>query len=209
MPTILNRTPLDPVRHALAMQHVFLSSSTPFDLLADQMCPQKNFLLNLSAKIPLDLKKKTFFQILQTEELFPLNEPIAAHCFLRGIEPNELFNRSLHNLPVSNSAELLSTYFREQFGSQMFVSTSSWDEKFTGRLADESFDRVALLSALINDTKFSSDLFEQLEKDLKKTPWKTLSKRWHENEFDEQRFDELINDVQTLNEQLHHQYDLI
>lgn len=207
MPTIFSPTPVDPIRQALAIQHVFFSCSTPLDVLVDHLCPQKNFLLKLSSKIPLELEKTSFFQQLQTNELLPLDDPIAVRCFIRGIDENQLFNRSLHNLPFSTSAELLSTFFNEKFGSKTFVSTSSWTDKFSGRFSNEYFDRIPLITALSNEPKFSADLIEKLDKDLKKIRWKTLSQRWSENEFDEQRFDELVNDVQTLNEQSHHRFD--
>jgi hypothetical protein len=74
----------------------------------------------------------------------------------------------------------------------MFLSMNSWIEKY---------DHMNILTGLINDENYSLKFFENLLKEIKKINWKLLSKRWQENDYDEQLFEQLINDLNTLHEQ--------
>jgi hypothetical protein len=58
-----------------------------------------------------------------------------------------------------------------------------------------------ILTGLINDDKISFDFFDHLLNEMKKINFKVVSKRWQENDFDEQIFEQLMNDLHTLHEQ--------
>jgi hypothetical protein len=195
MPTIVpSLNSCDTYELGLAIQQSLISSTISLDLLADRLCPMKKHFLNLLAKIPLELNHKTLFQYLENnpDKLFELNHPIACHYFLRGIEQKQLYNRSLYNFNIQTSGDLISTYLREQYGSKMFVSTDSWIEKY---------DNMSILTGLINDDDYSFEFFDKLVRKMKKMNYKVLSKRWQENDFDEQMFEQLTNDLNTLHEQ--------
>ena len=199
MPTIACLNPIAPELLGLAIHHSLFSPTLSLDLLADRLCPAKASLLDLFWKIPLDLKKKTLHGYLDTTDLFPLNRPLACHCFLRGIEQKALYNPSLYKLNISTSAELLATYLREQYGSNMFLSSDSWVEPF----ANYQGESISLLTALINDPQSASATFARLQKEISKSSYKVLSKRWEENEFDQAAFEQVLTDLETL----HGQYE--
>ena len=128
----------------------------------------------------------------EINDLFQLNNPISCHYFIRGIDKNQLYNQSLHNLNIETSSDLISIYLRERYGSKMFISTNSWIEKY---------DHMSLLTGLVNDDYNSYHLLNYLFNEMKKINYKLLSKRWEENDFDEQMFEQLMNDLNSLQEQ--------
>jgi hypothetical protein len=201
MPIISCLDQADPVRLALAIQHALFSPTLTLDLLADQMCPMKTNLLNLFWKLPWDLHETTLYNYLQDNDLLTLTNPLACHCFLRGIHQQQLCNTSLYKLSFSTSADLIDRYLREQYESNVFLSTHSWLETFSGKFVRQTFDNAALLSALTNDQDYSVKFIGQLRQDLKKINYKQLSKRWEENDFDEQTFDQLVNEINISYEQ--------
>jgi hypothetical protein len=140
----------------------------------------------------LELNHQTFYNYLEKTDLFQLPNPIACYFFLRGIEEKQLYNQSLYNFNIQTSGDLFATYLREQYGSKMFLSTNSWIEKY---------DHMNILTGLINDDKISFDFFDHLLNEMKKINFKVVSKRWQENDFDEQIFEQLMNDLHTLHEQ--------
>jgi hypothetical protein len=176
----------------LAIQHSLYSSLIPLDLLADRLCPMKKHFLNLFSQIPLELNRQTFYNYLEKTNAFQSTNPIACHYFIRGIEEKQLYNQSLYQFNIQTSGELFATYLREQYGSKLFVSTDSWIEKY---------DQMNILTGLINDENYSLNFFNNLVKEMKKINWKLLSKRWQENDFDEQIFEQLMNDLNFLHEQ--------
>ena len=191
MPTFACLNQLDPYELGLAIQHSLISCDLSLDILADRLCPSKKTFLKLFSKIPLELKDDTLFNYLEKTDLFQLNNPISCHYFLRGIEQKQLYNHSIYNFNIQTSSDLISTYLREQYGSKMFISTNSWIEKY---------DHMSLLTGLVNDEKYSFDFFDNLFTNMKKMKFKVLSKRWEENDFDEQNFDQMMNDLNTLHE---------
>jgi len=192
MPTSTYLKPIDDYQLGLTIQHSLLSSSISLDLLADRLCPMKKNFLNLFSKIPLNLNHQTLYNYLEKNDLFQLQNPIACHYFLRGIEENQLYNQSLYHFNIQTSGDLMSIYLREQYGTRMFLSMNSWIEKY---------DHMNILTGLINDENYSLKFFDNLLKEIKKINWKLLSKRWQENDYDEQLFEQLINDLNTLHEQ--------
>jgi hypothetical protein len=190
MPTCLSS--MDDYYLGLTIQHSLFSSLIPLDLLADRLCPMKKNFLNLFSQIPLELNHQTFYHYLEKLNLFQSMNPIACHYFIRGIEQQQLYNQSLYHFNIPTSGELFATYLREQFGSKLFVSTDSWIEKY---------DHMNILTGLINDTNYSLNFFDNLLKEMKKINWKLLSKRWQENDYDEQIFEQLMNDLNFLHEQ--------
>jgi hypothetical protein len=193
MPTIncLNNQN-DDYKLSLSIQNSLLSSSYPLDILADYLCPMKKNFLNLFSQIPFDLNHQTLYNYLEKQDLFQLNHPIACHCFIRGIEQKQLYDQSLYNFNIQTSEELISIYLREKYGKNIFVSTNSWIEKY---------DHMNILTGLINDDKYSADFYDNLLKEINKINWKLLSKRWEENDFDEQIFEQMRNDLNNLSEQ--------
>jgi hypothetical protein len=191
MPTIncLNHT--DDYKLGLAIQHSLISSSCTLDILADRLCPMKKNFLNLFSQIPFDLNGQTLYNYLEKTDLFQLTNPISCHYFIRGIEQKQLYNQLLYKFNIQTSGDLISTYLSEQYGTKMFLSTNSWIEKY---------DQMNILTGLINDEKYSFDFFDNLLNEMKKINWKLISKRWQENDFDEQVFEQLINDINTLHE---------
>jgi hypothetical protein len=192
MPTLTCFDPIDNYQLGLTIQHSLYSSLFPLDILADRLCPMKKNFLNLFSKIPLELNHQTFYNYLEKTDLFQLPNPIACYFFLRGIEEKQLYNQSLYNFNIQTSGDLFATYLREQYGSKMFLSTNSWIEKY---------DHMNILTGLINDDKISFDFFDHLLNEMKKINFKVVSKRWQENDFDEQIFEQLMNDLHTLHEQ--------
>lgn len=192
MPTINCFNHTDDYHLGLAIQHSLLSSLTPLDVLADRLCPMKKHLLNLFSQIPFELNQQTLYNVLEKTDIFQLEQPIACHYFLRGIPQEQLYNQSLYKFNIQTSGDLISTYLQEQYGSKMYLSTNSWTEKY---------DQMNILTGLINDEKYSANFFDNLLKGIKKINWKVLSKRWEENGFDEQAFEQLTNDINTLQEQ--------
>jgi hypothetical protein len=192
MPTINCFNHTDDYYLGLAIQHSLLSSLTPLDVLADRLCPMKKHLLNLFSQIPFELNQQTLYNVLEKTDIFQLQQPLACHYFLRGISQEQLYNQSLYKFNIQTSGDLISTYLQEQYGSKMFLSTNSWTEKY---------DQMNILTGLVNDEKYSTNFFGNLLKDIKKIKWKVLSKRWEENGFDEQAFEQLTNDINTLQEQ--------
>jgi hypothetical protein len=192
MPTITSLNSMDPYKLGLAIQHSLISSDISLDILADRLCPMQKKFLNLFSKIPLDLKQQTLFNYLENNDVFQLTNPISGHYFLRGIEQKQLYNQSLYNFNIQTSGDLISTYLREQYGSNMFLSTNSWVEKY---------DHMSLLTGLINDDNYSFEFFDKLLNKMKKINYKLLSKRWEENDFDQQNFEQLMNDLTALHEQ--------
>ncbi|CAF2754498.1 unnamed protein product [Rotaria sp. Silwood2] len=192
MPTIACLNEFDIYKLSLSIQHSLLSSTLTPDLLADHLCPMKKNFLNLFSKIPLNLNHKTLFNYLELNDLFQLNKPISCHYFIRGIEQKQLYNKELYNLNISTSSELISTYLREQYGTKMFISTNSSIEKY---------DNMSFITGLFNDDEYSFKFFDYLLTNMKKINYKTLSQRWQENDFDEQIFEQLMNNLNTLHEQ--------
>lgn len=198
MPTIPCLNQADPELLALAIHHSLFSPSLSLDLLADRLCPMKASLLNLFWKIPLNLQKKTLHAYLEaTTDLFPTKSPLAWHSFLRGIEQKDLYNASLYKFNISNSADLMSTYLREQYGSNMSLSSDSWVEAYPNYRGES----ISLLTALVNDPQSASATFAQLKTEMSKLSYKVLSKRWEENDFDQTAFEQVITDLETLHEQ--------
>ncbi|CAF0860987.1 unnamed protein product [Adineta steineri] len=194
MPTLTCSNYDDTYKLGLAIQHSLLSTTLTQDILVDRLCPMKKNFLNLVSTIPFELKHKTLYHYLEnsTDNVFQLTKPIACHYFLRGIDRNELYNQSLYKLNVETSADLIEIYLREQYGSKMFVSSDSWVEKY---------NHMSLITGLINDDNYSFDYFNNLLNKMKKMNYKLLSKRWHENDFDEQMFEQMMNDLNSLHEQ--------
>lgn len=192
MPTLTGLNPTADYQLGLAIQHSLFSSMTPLDILADRLCPMKKNFLNLFYEIPLELKHEYFYNFLEKTDRFQMSNPLACHYFIRGIEQNQLYNQSLYRFNITNSADLLSTYFREEYGSKLYLSTDSWTEKY---------DEMNILTGLINEQNYSVKFFEELIEEMKKLNWKTLSKRWQENDFEEQNFEQLFNDLHILTEQ--------
>lgn len=192
MPTLPCLDPTDDEQLGLAIQHSLFSSMTPLDVLADRLCPMKKNLLHLSYRIPFELNKDYFYNYLEKTDLFQMSNPLACHYFIRGIDQDQLYNQSLYKFNIPTSGELLSTYLNEQYGSNLFVSTNSWREKY---------DQMNIFTGLINDTNMSMKFVENLIEEMKKINWKTLSKRWQENEFDEQDFEQLIDQLNCLHEE--------
>ncbi|CAF3322338.1 unnamed protein product [Rotaria socialis] len=182
----------DKSKLSLSIQHSLLHSNVTLDLLADRLCPMKKHFLKLFSKIPLDLHDKTLHNYLDFNDIFRLEKPLACHYFIRGIEQKQLYNQDVYNFNIQTSAELIATYLREQYGTKMFLSTDSWIEKY---------DHMSFITGLFNDDSYSLKFFENLKDDLKKINYKTVSKRWEENEFDEQMFEQLMNNLNTLHEQ--------
>lgn len=192
MPTIACLNNNDNSNLALSIQHSLIPSNLTLDLLADRLCPMKNFYLNLHSKIPVDLKHKTLHNYLELNDEFHLEKPISCHYFIRGIEQKELYNRNLYNFNVQTSAELVEVYLHEQYGKKVFVSTDSWTDKY---------ENTSFITGLFNDNNYSLKLFENLKDEISKISYKTLSKRWEENDFDEQAFEQLRNNINSLNDQ--------
>lgn len=192
MPTIISPENLDPYHSSLAIQHSLYSSLIPLDVLADRLCPSKQTLLRLFSKIPLDLHSSTLMNYLEKTDIFSTLNPSAAHLFIRGIDQKQLYNQSVYKFNIQTSGELIEKFLQEEYNSHMFLSTNSWNEKY---------DDMNLLAGLINDEKFSSKYFENLLNNFKKTNLKLISKRWQEYNFDEQIFEQLINDLNFLHEQ--------
>ncbi|CAF1050526.1 unnamed protein product [Adineta ricciae] len=196
MPTVPCLDSLDTDNLALAIQHSLISSDVTLDLLADRLCPMKKNLLNLVWKIPLELKHRTLFYYLENsanENVFPMTNPIGCHYFLRGIQQKQLYDHALYNFNnIETSADLIATYLREQYSSKMFISTNSWTEKY---------DCMSLLTGLINDNNSSFEFFDKLLIKMKKMNYKLLSKRWEENDFDEQMYEHLMNELSNMHEQ--------
>lgn len=192
MPTINSLNSSDDYHLSLAIQHSLISSIYPLDILADRLCPMKKTFLNLSSQIPLELNsQQTLYNYLEKTNLFQFDQPLSCHYFLRGIQQEQLYNQVLYKFNIQTSADLLSTYLKEMYGEKMFISTDSSIDKY---------DHMNILTGLINDNKYSHDFFDNLLKEMKKFNWKLLSKRWEENDFDEQAFEQLINDLNTLQE---------
>ena len=200
MPTVACRSSLDSISLALAIQHALLSSTTRLDVLADRLCPMKNNLLHLFETIPLNLNHKTLHNYLESNSLFAFTDPIACHCFTRGIEQAKLYDSSLYNFNIPTAGELISAYLSEQFGSKMFVSSHSWTDKFHGTLSKRHYDRISMLAGLVNDRAASFRCFDDLSREVRKIKFKVLSKRWEENGFDEDRYEQLTNNLNTLTE---------
>ncbi|CAF0942042.1 unnamed protein product [Rotaria sordida] len=196
MPTIPCLNELDKYNLSLSIQHSLLlsssSSTLTLDLLADSLCPMKKNFLNLFSKIPLNLNDKTLFNYLELDDLFQLKKPIGCHYFIRGIEQKQLYNQKLYNFNILTSADLISTYLREQYGTKIFLSTNSSIEKY---------NHMSFITGLFNDDEYSLNFFDYLFNNIKKINYKRLSKRWEENDFDEQMFEQLINNLNTLHEQ--------
>ena len=193
MPTLTCLNPSADYQLGLAIQHSLFSSTTPLDVLADRLCPMKKNFLNLFYQIPFELKSDQYlYNFLEKTDLFKLTDPLACHYFIRGIEQNQLYNQSLYHFNITNSADLLSTFFSEEYGSKLYLSTDSWTKKY---------DEMNILTGLINEQNSSVKFFEELIEEMKKIKWKTLSKRWEENEFEEQNFEQLFNDLNSLSEQ--------
>ncbi|CAF3409763.1 unnamed protein product [Rotaria sp. Silwood1] len=192
MPTITCLNELDKYKLSLSIQHSLLSSTLTLDLLADRLCPMKKNFLNLFSHIPLNLNHKTLFNYLELNDVFKLKQPISCHYFIRGIEQKQLYNQQIYNFNISTSSELISSYLREQYGTKMFLSTNSWIEKY---------DDMSFITGLFNDDEYSLKFFDYLLTNMKKINYKTLSKRWQENDFDEQMFEQLINNLNSLHEQ--------
>ncbi|CAF0791639.1 unnamed protein product [Rotaria sp. Silwood1] len=192
MPTITCLNELDKYKLSLSIQHSLLSSTLTLDLLADRLCPMKKNFLNLFSHIPLNLNHKTLFNYLELNDVFQLKQPISCHYFIRGIEQKQLYNQQIYNFNISTSSELISSYLREQYGTKMFLSTNSWIEKY---------DDMSFITGLFNDDEYSLKFFDYLLTNMKKINYKTLSKRWQENDFDEQMFEQLINNLNSLHEQ--------
>ena len=192
MPTLTGLDPSADYQLGLAIQHSLFSSITPLDVLADRLCPMKRNFLHLIYRIPFEFDEQYFYNFLEKTDLFQLPDPLACHYFIRGIEQSQLYNQSLYRFNISTSADLLSTYFREQYGSKLYLSTDSWAEKY---------DEMTLLTGLVNEQSSSGKVFDELIEEMKKVNWKTLSKRWQENQFEEQNFEQLIDDLNALSEQ--------
>lgn len=192
MPTIACLHENDYNKLALSIQNCLLSSTIALDVLADRLCPMKKYYLNLFSKIPLDLEKATLFNYLEVNNLFKLKDPLSCHYFIRGIEQKQLYDRKLYSFNINTSAELILTYIREKYGSKLFASTNSWIDKY---------DNMALMTGLFNDDYYSSKLFDELRTNVKKMNYKCLSKRWEENDFDEQMFEQLVNNLNAVHDQ--------
>ncbi|UJR15927.1 hypothetical protein I4U23_002847 [Adineta vaga] len=195
MPTLTCLDSPDTYQLGLAIQHSLISSNITLDLLADRLCPMKKNFLNLLWKVPFELNHETLFQYFENsanENLFPMTHPLACHYFLRGIERTQLYNRSLYNLNIETAGDLIATYLQEQYGSKIFISTDSWREKY---------DHMSILTGLINDETYSFEFFDNLLMKMKKMKYKLLSKRWEENDFDEEMYEQLMNELRNLHEQ--------
>lgn len=192
MPTLTCLDPTADYQLGLAIQHSLFSSVTSLDILADRLCPMKKNLLHLSYRIPFEMETEYFYNFLEKTDLFQMSNPLACHYFIRGIEQHQLYNQSLHRLNIPTSGELLSTFFQEQYGSKLYISTDSWKDKY---------DQMNILTGLINDENTSLNFLGKLIEDMKKINWKTLSKRWQENSFDEQDFEQLIDQLNCLHEE--------
>ena len=191
MPTLACINEIDIYKSALTIQHSFISSTLKLDLLADHLCPMNKTLLNLYSVIPLNLNHRTLFNDLQSNDLFQFIDPIACHYFIRGIGYDQLYDHHLYNFNIHTSADFISTYLREQYGTKVFLSANSWIDKY---------DHMSLIAGLINDNNYSLNFFRNLVDKMKKTNYKLISKRWQENDFDEQMFEQLINDIDQLYE---------
>lgn len=193
MPTLACLDNPDAFETSLAIQHALYSSLFPLDVLADRLCPMKRSFLKLFSKIPFDYApSKTLMNYLDKTDLFPSLNPSAMHFVVRGLTKAQLYNSSVSKFDFETAGELIERYLREEYNSHMFISNTSWTEKYDG---------INVLSAMINDEKSSEEFFGQLIEKLKKSNLKTISKRWQENNFDEQMFEQLINDLSVLHEQ--------
>ncbi|CAF4561308.1 unnamed protein product, partial [Didymodactylos carnosus] len=114
------------------IQHSLISSSFTYDTLVDRLCPRKNYLLSLSSMLPFDFNSSsTLLAYLQDRDLFsdltnltPFinqekidNNPLACHCFIRGINQQHLYNRhtTQSTLQFNSASSLIDNYFHEQY----------------------------------------------------------------------------------------------
>jgi len=199
----------DSFRLSLAIQHALNSSSLlTLDILADRLCPMKTNLLFLESQLPFNLQNKTLFSYLQDRDLLVSDDPLACHCFVRGINSTQLYNRTTTSLHFNSPSDLLDSYFREQYGSQTYSSTYSWPEPLIAKSNKFEFNGVSLMTLLINDRKRSLSIIDRLMNETKTYNYKLLSKRWEENGFDEQSFQQLNVDLDILHERYETNSDL-